>query len=403
MSDPSEGTNPLRATLTDEQQAILKLLLDTFNEYRSWPLWQYVEQKCDDAGFDGATVLASLPLVGSKQGFYGLTYGLTWTQGTLGASHQPGDPIGLTVVGLYRTGAMEYVDLFLEVLKLANQKLRAFVPDPTQVVSLELTSSEVFGQAIPSVASKGLSPQELYMIMEHEPPMWTGGRGTLPDGSWRWEVARALRRYSDVQDIDGYIRAVTELAEESARQVAQAVPFASSPSWLATNDLSLDLSDWTGSGNPYISPHIPLLGSGIDSELWEHVRILAEDGRWEEVARESAAFVEIRTREWTGSKKEVLDLMTELLKPAKSSSSKELAIATSEQEGWHLFARGFFMAVRNHIMHNSVGVEEQLQYGLGSLGAASLLIRQIRQSVQAKSGNDQRPPDTPSASQQSAQ
>jgi hypothetical protein len=79
--------------------------------------------------------------------------------------------------------------------------------------------------------------------------------------------------------------------------------------------------------------------------------------------------------------------MTELLAPPKSDGPKdrETTALHNEQEGWHLMARGFFQAVRNHVMHNSVGTEEELQYGLGALGTASLLVRRIREAAAQES------------------
>jgi hypothetical protein len=213
--------------------------------------------------------------------------------------------------------------------------------------------------------------------------MWTGGRGISPDGTWRWEINRAVRRYNGVHTVDQYLDAVTSLTEESAQQAAQAFSYTAQT---ASSEEKESLDEKSGMGElPYLSPQIPLLGSGIDEELWEYVRPLAENGRWEQVAREAAAFVETRSRDWTSSRREILDLMSELLAPAKSQGApdKEIATLRNEQEGWHLFARGFFMAVRNHVMHNTVGIEEQLQYGLGALGAASLLVRRIRVVVQA--------------------
>ena len=35
-------------------------------------------------------------------------------------------------------------------------------------------------------------------------------------------------------------------------------------------------------------------------------------------------------------------------------------------------------------MHNSVGTEEELQYGLGALGTASLLVRRIRMAIEER-------------------
>ena len=299
-----------------------------------------------------------------------------------GVVYQPGDPVGLTVVGFYQAGASEIVDLFLRVLAMACRKLMTFKPDPRNVITLELTSDDVFKELVGDDEELPvLAASELYELMQHEPAMWTGSRGISQDGTWRWEVSRAIRPYAQVRTIEDYLDVVTHAAEESAQQVAEMVPFATSTPYLGADPLA-DLEP-AGIVQPSFAPQVPLLGSGIDAELWECVRPLVEAGRWEQVARESAAFVETRARDWTGSKREVLHLMTDLLAPAKETGStdRETSILHSEQEGWHLLARGFFQAIRNHVMHNSVGTEEELQYGLGALGTASLLVRRIRAAI----------------------
>jgi hypothetical protein len=60
------------------------------------------------------------------------------------------------------------------------------------------------------------------------------------------------------------------------------------------------------------------------------------------------------------------------------SGDKGQAASHGEAEGWHLMARGFSQAIRNHVMHNEIGVEREFQFGLGALGAASLLVGRIR-------------------------
>jgi hypothetical protein len=336
-------------------------------------------------GLDAREVMRSLPQVGKKRAMYGLTYGLTWVRGSGGMDYQPADLVGLTVAGLYQAGAVDLVEAFLQVLQLASRKLRTFQPDPEKVVTLELTSQEVLIELSGDQNAPVITAQELYELLDHEPAMWYGSRGISADGAWRWEITRAMRPYTNVQNIEQYVEVVTRLAEESAQQVAQLVPFAQaiSPAIEEEAPPAVYGSNVPGREPQFFAPSVPLLGSGIDTELWEFVRPLVENGRWEQVAREAAAFVETRARDWTGSKREVLDLMSELLAPPKKTGSpdREVAAERGEQEGWYLLTRGFFLAIRNHVMHNSVGTEEELQYGLGALGTASLLIRRIREAV----------------------
>ncbi|MGK2957008.1 MAG: TIGR02391 family protein [Acidimicrobiales bacterium] len=331
----------------------------------------------DLVGLDAMAVMGSLPQVGRKHGVYGLTYGLTWSRGSAGGVvYQPGDPVGLTLLGFHQVGASDVVETFLRVLAFACSKLTDFRPDPVNVATLEMTSEEVWAVQTAGGRPAPLEPLELYELLEHEPAMWTGSRGQSPDGSWRWEISRSIRSYLNVRTVEAYLAVVTAAAEESAEQYAQILP------------ITQPIDGTAGIDHASISPLVPLLGSAIDPELWDCVRPLVEAGRWEQVARESAAFVETKAREWSGSKREALDLMSELLAPPKLAGppDREASTLRNEQDGWHLLARGFFKAIRNHVMHNSVGTEEQLQYGLGALGTASLLVRRIRQATQPSSG-----------------
>jgi uncharacterized protein (TIGR02391 family) len=336
----------------------------------------------DNNGFtDAASILATFPRIGNKNYAYGFSYGLTWNQGNPGSTLQPNELIGLTVAGLHRAGALDYVKLFLRVLAMSCEKLRTFVPNPQQAVTLELTSTEVY-EALSNDQKVLLAPQELYALLEHEPAMWSGGRGMTLEGDWRWEVTRPFRRYENVRTVDDYLEALTALIEVHTQRVAQAVPF-SVPKPLESGIAGID-GYRAEADQIQLQPEIPLLGSGIDFELWEHVRPLVEAGRWEQVAREAAIFVETQARLWTGGQFDGLELMSQLLKPKKAHGDEEndRKREANEAEGWHLLALGFFKAVRNHVVHNTVGTEEQLQYGLGTLGTASLLIRRIRTIVE---------------------
>jgi hypothetical protein len=389
---------PLLAPLTADQRDLLGLLERTYRENKVWPPWQFVEQSMDLMGLDAMGVMTSLPQLGKKHGIYGLTYGLTWSHGMVGGVvYQPSDPVGLTMLGFHQVGASDIVDIFLRVLALACRKLTSFQPDPKGVVTLELTSDEVFAELQIEIQSASVSSGELYDLLEHEPAMWTGGRGRSQDGTWRWEVSRSIRPYTDVRTIEDYLSVVTQAAEESAQQVAQMVPLSLPFPYPFAESVEY-LQPAPAFEQPLFTPQVPLLGSAVDSELWEYVRPLVDEGRWEQVARESAAFVETRARLWTGSNRDALDLMSELLAPPrnKGPQDRQTTALHNEQEGWHLMARGFFQAVRNHVMHNSVGTEEELQYGLGALGTASLLVRRIREAAaQASSGGGTADGSTP--------
>ncbi|MGO8864454.1 MAG: TIGR02391 family protein [Acidimicrobiales bacterium] len=344
----------------------------------------------DRKNLNALKIMESLPQVGRKHGIYGLTYGLTWSRGMVGGvSYQPDDPVGLTVLGHHQAGATDITEIFLGVLTMGCLKLTTFEPDPKRVVKLELTSDEVFAAlGGDNDHPLALSPPELYELLEHEPAMWTGGRSQNQDGTWRWDISRSIRPYASVRTMEDYVEVISQAAEESSRQIADMVPLAIPAPYLGADPMEqfhptfVEPSS-TPVETPHFAPQVPLLGSAVDSELWEFVRPLVEAGRWEQVARESAAFVETRARDWTGSKRDILDLMSELLAPSKQSGppDRDTTLLHNEQTGWHLLARGFFQAIRNHVMHNSVGTEEELQYGLGALGTASLLVRRIREAA----------------------
>ncbi|MFI4971036.1 MAG: TIGR02391 family protein [Hyphomicrobiales bacterium] len=383
--------NPLLSPLDNEQQQLVALLEQTYQENHSWPPWQFVEQSMDIRGLNAINIIGSLPVVGRRYGIYGLKYGLTWSHGMVGGIvYQPGDPVGLTVLGRYRAGATDLVNDFLRVLAMACLKLTTFQPDPKNLVTLELTSEEVIAEL--NRASEQTHPffaQEIYESLEHEPAMWTSGRSQSQDGTWKWQVSRSIRPYVNVRTIEDYVEVVAKAAEESALQAEQIVPMATSAPHLVVSSLE-QLYGAQSFEQSSFAPQVPLLGSAIDAELWEFVRPLVDEGRWEQVARESAAFVETSARRWTGSDRGVLELMSELLAPPKrkDSSDRRTSALRSEQDGWHMLARGFFMAIRNHVVHNSVGTEEELQYGLGALGTASLLIRRIREATSSRLSTD---------------
>jgi hypothetical protein len=111
-----------------------------------------------------------------------------------GLVYQPGDPVGLTVLGRCRAGAAHLVEDSLRVTSMACLKLANFQPDPKNLVTLELTSDEVIAElGYENEQQPQTFAQELYELMGHEPEMWMGCRSQNRDVTWKWEINRSIR------------------------------------------------------------------------------------------------------------------------------------------------------------------------------------------------------------------
>ena len=77
----------LREPLSPDQEHLIRVIFEPFDEAGEWPVWQYVDLTLDSRlGIDTAAyVLASLPGVGG-QAAVSLSYGLTWRQDSTAAS-----------------------------------------------------------------------------------------------------------------------------------------------------------------------------------------------------------------------------------------------------------------------------------------------------------------------------
>ncbi|MDA1257342.1 MAG: hypothetical protein O3C10_05795 [Chloroflexi bacterium] len=118
--------------------------------------------------------------------------------------------------------------------------------------------------------------------------------------------------------------------------------------------------------------------SGFDAALWSHVGHLAEDGRWHELASQTAIFFEDRLRAWAGQPAERIgrDLVLSVLKP--EGGIFPLGITGSEAQGWQQLGLGFVQAVRNVDLHRIQQREDARIYAIGVVGTASLILTQLR-------------------------
>lgn len=234
--------NPLLGDLDAAQKRLIELLATTFRTHGAWPPWQFVEQTMVNEGLDPVGIIAGLPEVGRSRGIYGLTYGLVWTRGNFGSLYQPSDPVGLTVAGWHQAGADDIVSLFLGTLGLATRKLREFVPDPLNVIEIFLTSADVVGDLEPQF-NDGLPLQssQLYEVLSQEPSMWSGSRGLMEDGEWRWQIGSEFRRYNDISTIEQYVDEIKVVADESALAADRLIPFLPEPQTVDNKDELIDL------------------------------------------------------------------------------------------------------------------------------------------------------------------
>src|SRR5258708_39807960 len=90
--------DPLRESLSPEQEALLRVLFARFDAVGRWPVWQYAETILEADGTDARAVLASLPRVGDTSPT-SHSYGLTWRNDSYMAPHLDAR-VAVTIAGL---------------------------------------------------------------------------------------------------------------------------------------------------------------------------------------------------------------------------------------------------------------------------------------------------------------
>lgn len=115
----------------------------------------------------------------------------------------------------------------------------------------------------------------------------------------------------------------------------------------------------------------------VDIELWGHISKLVAAEAWGQVASQTAIFTEDRIRKWAGRPAiEVGEkLMTAVL---GEQGDYRLGLTAGEKNGWHRFAMGISMALRNADAHRIQDRPDHKLYTMGVVGASSLLLTQLR-------------------------
>ena len=116
----------------------------------------------------------------------------------------------------------------------------------------------------------------------------------------------------------------------------------------------------------------------FDPELWQHVRYLLQDEKWDQVASQTAIFVESNFRRWTALPTSTFgkDLMAAALR--RGAGAFPLGRTAGEQEGWLALGIGFTAALGNADRHRIQQRDDARRHAVGVLGVGSLLLTQLR-------------------------
>ena len=215
---------------TEAQKHLLDVVWHVYGTTGRWPIYQYVEAILykERGGLDARAVLLDCPWLLYGRGL--AHYGWLWVadanlnNANLGAP-QPGDTIGLTVVGMSRVPeAAEELGLFLGALRVLVGQERSFRPSPTTVQNVDLKDSDVRERLLPPGSGwhGPLNPlARLGEILRREPS--TRRYVSSPFGTMSWEARldSFIRRYEGVSTVEEY---ADRLTEEISPPVPQPLP-----------------------------------------------------------------------------------------------------------------------------------------------------------------------------------
>ncbi|WP_180288951.1 hypothetical protein [Streptomyces sp. ScaeMP-e48] len=199
----------LTAQLDDGQLALMTTMAEPYLKKGQWPVWHYVEAQLDRQGLDAASVLKSLPSVGSPL-IGQRSYGLAWyDRNQLADDSRP----VLTVAAGLHVPQLERVfgDHFITILQYLIKHQQAMTPSPDKVEKAYVTSDDTrrdFSAATPEFL--GALPG----IFRHEPVLRSGHSTWGTSTGWRFELNRELAKYRNVSNLSEYVSKVTEILLE---------------------------------------------------------------------------------------------------------------------------------------------------------------------------------------------
>lgn len=322
-------------TLTSEQQRLLGAIWGPFSETGQWPIFDYVGAVCENAGFDAAYAIRTLPPICHS-------YDLI-SHSRMGPP-LPDTEIALTIAGMsFVDSATWLVAQFFLVLEGVAKKWRSVPSNPGTPRSLILTYGDLVHLLSPPVEARVV--RGVQKVLPHEPSTWSGITEGDPE-AWRWNVSSTVARFLGTSSMSDYVRRIEELL----------VPDAAG---LGTSEAG---------------------ASGMEDEdgLTRYLGSIRSSENWNQLAREAVVFLEDRLRRLSdtpfapGS----VEVVNAILHPSKGTYPLSKDVFT-ESEGWHLLVLGLFKAIRNPLGHrlNSIKTEQE---GLAVVELVRLILGRLR-------------------------
>lgn len=214
--------NPLLQEAKGDQYAVLMVIHGYLEEGLDWPVWQYVERRVGPRGA-ALQALTSMPFLRNRGQLIGWKYGWTWWE-NFGASGGPNQntKVQLTVAGLWALRFDELPRLYVELLRLCNDRWAQLPLSPTEVQYATISSHEVRLVLFPkqpsgSVTDKRLA--QLKLLAQVEKPTFMQV-ATLPDGSWQLTVRDDIVEWANIDTVEAYLDRVMQIIEPEVNQVA---------------------------------------------------------------------------------------------------------------------------------------------------------------------------------------
>jgi hypothetical protein len=175
-----------------------------------WPVFQYVEGTVfQDNALDAMTIFRRCPILSIGPGGLG-SYGWFRVIGQHPWEPVQGDQLALTVAGMsLSTNMKNDADRFVMLVGFLCERLRSFVPDPIEVVSIEVTSKQILeffdSKSYPRLGTTKSDVAFLVELLQREPSTWNCQVAPKDDEESLITLNPIIRRYAGVTDVDDYV------------------------------------------------------------------------------------------------------------------------------------------------------------------------------------------------------
>lgn len=194
INPPDTDVDPLLRPLSDAQQALIRIVGEAVLDTGAWPVYQYIEAKLEDLGYDVESVFGGLPYI---------THGsLTYTLVRRDRTGREGEPVKLTIAGMAHLPSLaSTISMFLRVVQALGTRRQRAAYEPNQVITVEVPSSVLIENLdLEHERLLDLLPE----ILQGEPGTWHGSI-TGEGESWVIQPSTFIRRFRTVTDVHDYV------------------------------------------------------------------------------------------------------------------------------------------------------------------------------------------------------